>query len=124
MAFVSYWTNKGQQRGLKDGVEWVREAGWTARATEPARFNAKYHMYEVDTAAPYPHYRPFPKRDGPHYEDAGDWATSTSTTTFTTTSWQSGESSGADGSGNWSQRTMPGATRKRARMEALDTIAE
>ena len=127
MAFVSYWTNKGQLRGLKDGVEWIRNETWTAYLTEKARFNPRYHQYEVDPEAPYPPYRVFATRDGARYDDTGDWATSTSTTTSTTSSWQSGEASGAFGSANWTQRTNPGTTRKRARKETpepLQTIEE
>ena len=123
MAFVSYWTEKGQKRGLKDGVAWIKEEGWSVRATEPANFNVKYHMYEIDTEADYPAYHPYPIRGAPNDEDAAEWAT-TSTATITQTSWQSGESSGADGSGSWSQRTLPGTTGNRARMEALSTIEE
>ena len=89
MAFVSYWTEKGQKRGLKDGVRWIREEDWTAQAAEPASFNPGHRMFEIDEEAEYPPFRSYPKRDERNDEDAANWAT-TSTTTMTQTSWQSG----------------------------------
>ena len=86
MAFVTYWTEKGQQRGIKDGPDWIREEGWTAKQAEACIFNPKFHMYEIDRTAPQPPFFPFPKRedirDGTEESDqAGSWTKSSTTTT-------------------------------------------
>ena len=86
MAFVSYWTEKGQQRGIKDGPRWIREEGWTAKQAEMANFNPKYHMFEIDETEPDPPFCPFPAREDHHdgaeeSEAAASWATSSTTTT-------------------------------------------
>ena len=86
MAFVTYWTEKGQQRGIKDGPSWIREEGWTAKQAEAAIFNPKYHMSEIDETEPNPPFCPFPEREDIHdgteeSEAAGSWATSSTTTT-------------------------------------------
>ena len=93
MAFVSYWTEKGQLRGIKDGPRWIREEGWTAKQAEPANFNPKYHMFEIDETVPYPPYSPYPEREDSQKEtgksgDEGGWASSSRTTT--TEVWHQG----------------------------------
>ena len=102
MAFVSYWSEKGQLRGLKDGPRWIREAGWTAKQAEKANFNAKYHMFEIDGKATGPPYRNYPIRED-NYDPteasgaAESWATSSTTTTTE----------------HWHQKSLPRTFKKR-----------
>ena len=102
MAFVSYWTEKGQLRGIKDGPRWIREEGWTAKQAELANFNPKYHMFEIDETVPYPPFCPYPAREdhqGGTEESgaAGSWASSSTTTTTE----------------YWHQRSLPRTSTKR-----------
>ena len=97
MAFVSYWTEKGQKRGMKDGARWIREEGWTAQEAELANFNPKYHMFEIDETVPYPPFCDFPAREDHSDEAAASWAT---TSTTTTTEY-------------WIQRPLPRTFKKR-----------
>ena len=102
MAFVSYWTEKGQQRGTKDGPRWIREEGWTAQEAELANFNPRYHMFEIDETVPYPPFCPFPAREdhlggAEASEAAASWATSCTTTTTE----------------YWHQRSLPRTFKKR-----------
>ena len=102
MAFVSYWTEKGQLRGLKDGPRWIREAGWMAKQAEPANFNDKYHMFEIDEKEPSPPYHRYPNREDnyDHTEASGaaeSWATSSTTTTTE----------------HWHQKSLPRTFKKR-----------
>jgi hypothetical protein len=102
MAFVSYWTEKGQLRGIKDGPRWIREEGWTAKQAELANFNPKYHMFEIDETVPYPPFSPYPEREDQQggteqSEGEGGWASSSMTTTTE----------------YWHQRSLPRTSTKR-----------
>jgi hypothetical protein len=89
-------------RGIKDGPRWIREEGWTAKQAEPANFNPKYHMFEIDETVPYPPYSPYPEREDSQIEtgkseDEGGWASSSRTTTTEV----------------WHQRSLPRTSTKR-----------
>jgi hypothetical protein len=102
MAFVSYWTEKGQLRGIKDGPRWIREEGWMAKHAERANFNPKYHMFEIDETKPYPPFSPYPEKEDRQggtgqSEGEGGWTSSSMTTTTE----------------YWHQRSLPRTSMKR-----------
>jgi hypothetical protein len=90
MAFVSYWTEKGLLRGIKDGPRWIREEGWRAKHAERAIFNPKFHSFEMDETKQVPPFSAYPgkeDRQGGTGQGEGEEGWTSSSVTTTTEYW-------------------------------------